>query len=244
MKKIILSFAFALTVTSTAHAQLPVTDAGSMAQNLANHLEEMVKFAQQIEHLKQQFEQQKMQFDALTGNRGFGFGSYNTALRDYLPPNVRQLYYNLTTGGYMAAVGDTANLLRQNQIFDRCASFSDKEQRIACEAEVVKPLQDKAITSKAYDSTAQRLSEVENLMKQIGDTKDPKGIAELQGRIDVENASIQNQATRLQLYQNMADAEGKIIEERQREAAAKENARREYPEPKPLGAAYHLSDKE
>ncbi|MEE9041528.1 P-type DNA transfer protein VirB5, partial [Brucella melitensis] len=38
MKKIILSFAFALTVTSTAHAQLPVTDAGSIAQNLANHL--------------------------------------------------------------------------------------------------------------------------------------------------------------------------------------------------------------
>ncbi|EEZ34587.1 P-type DNA transfer protein VirB5 [Brucella sp. NF 2653] len=244
MKKIILSFAFALTVTSTAHAQLPVTDASSIAQNLANHLEQMVKFTQQIEQLKQQFQQQKMQFQALTGNRGFGAGIYNTALRDYLPYDVRQLLANVTTGGYAAAGTDAAHLLRQYQVYDRCAAITDSEQRTACEAEVVKPLQDKALMSKAYDKTGQRLDEVEKLMVKIGETEDPKGIAELQGRIDIENAAIQNQATRLQLYQKMAEAEDKIIGERLREAAAKENARREYPNPPPLGAAYHASGTE
>ncbi|UWF60578.1 P-type DNA transfer protein VirB5 [Brucella sp. 2716] len=244
MKKIILSFAFALTVTSTAHAQLPVTDAGSMAQNLANHLESMVKYAQQIQQLKSQFEQQKMQLQALTGNRGFGAGIYNTALRDYLPHDARQLLGNLTTGGYTAAGSDVVSLLRKYQVYDRCASITDNEQRVACEAEVVKPLQDKALMSQAYDKTAQRLSEVESLMVKINQTEDPKGSAELENRISVENAAIQNQETRLRLYQQMAEAEDKIIQERLREAAAKENARREYPKPTPVGAAYHASGTE
>ncbi|MRN66880.1 P-type DNA transfer protein VirB5 [Brucella sp. 10RB9213] len=244
MKKIILSFAFALTVTSTAHAQIPVTDLGSMAQNLASHIENMLKIAQQIESMKQQLEHQKSQLKALTGNRGFGLGIYNTGLRDYLPHDVRQLLGNLTTGGYTAAGGDVVSLLRRYQVYDRCASITDKDQRVACEAEVVKPLQDKALMSKAYDKTAERLDEVEKLMVKINQTEDPKGIAELQGRIDVENAAIQNQDTRLQLYQKMAEAEGKIIEERQRELDAKDNARRGYPNPTPLGVAYHASGTE
>ncbi|AIJ69220.1 MULTISPECIES: P-type DNA transfer protein VirB5 [Brucella] len=238
MKKIILSFAFALTVTSTAHAQLPVTDAGSIAQNLANHLEQMVKFAQQIEQLKQQFEEQKMQFDALTGNRGLGDILRDPTLRSYLPHNWRDLYEAVMSGGYLAAAGETANLLRKSQVYDPCASISDKDQRIACEAKVVKPVQDKVMTSKAYDATDKRLQEIESLMQEINKTGDPKAIAELQGRIESENAMIQNEDTRLHLYQQMAEAQDRLLDERQHELDAKDNARRGYPQPKALEAAY------
>ncbi|OEI83086.1 P-type DNA transfer protein VirB5 [Brucella sp. BO3] len=238
MKKIILSFAFALTVTSTAHAQLPVTDAGSMAQSLANHLESMVKYAQQIQQLKSQFEQQKMQLQALTGARGLGDILRDPTLRSYLPHNWRDLYEAGMSGGYLAAAGETAILLRKSQVYDSCASISNKDQRIACEAKVMKPLQDKAMTSKAYDATDKRLQEIESLMQEINKTGDPKAIAELQGRIDAENAMIQNEDTRLRLYQQMAEVQDKILDQRQRELDTKDNARRGYPQPQALEAAY------
>ncbi|APX68114.1 MULTISPECIES: P-type DNA transfer protein VirB5 [unclassified Brucella] len=238
MKKIILSFAFALTVTSTAHAQLPVTDAGAITQNLANHIEQMVKFVQQIEQLKRQFEQQKMQLQALTGARGLGDILRDPTLRSYLPHNWRDLYEAGMSGGYLAAAGETAILLRKSQVYDPCASISNKDQRIACEAKVMKPIQDKVMTSEAYDATDKRLKEIESLMQEINKTGDPKAIAELQGRIDAENAMIQNEDTRLQLYQQMAEAQDKILDQRQRELDAKDNARRGYPQPQALEAAY------
>ncbi|QNQ63924.1 P-type DNA transfer protein VirB5 [Brucella sp. 6810] len=238
MKKIILSFAFALTVTSTAHAQLPVTDASSIAQNLAHHLEEMVKFAEQIEQLRLQLQQQRQQLSALTGARGLGDILRDPTLRSYLPHNWRDLYEAVMSGGYLAAAGETAMLLRKSQVYDSCASISDKDQRIACEAKVVKPLQDKVMTSNAYDATDKRLQEIESLMQEINKTEDPKAIAELQGRIDAENAMIKNEDTRLHLYQRMAEAQDKILDQRQHELDAKDNARRGYPQPKALEAAY------
>ncbi|EFM56042.1 P-type DNA transfer protein VirB5 [Brucella inopinata] len=238
MKKIILSFAFALTVTSTAHAQLPVTDASSIAQNLAHHLEEMVKFAEQIEQLRLQLQQQRQQLSALTGARGLGDILRDPTLRSYLPHNWRNLYEAVMSGGYLAAAGETAMLLRKSQVYDSCASISDKDQRIACEAKVVKPLQDKVMTSNAYDATDKRLQEIESLMQEINKTEDPKAIAELQGRIESENAMIQNEDTRLHLYKQMAEAQDKILDQRQHELDAKDNARRGYPQPQALEAAY------
>ncbi|EFM60100.1 P-type DNA transfer protein VirB5 [Brucella sp. BO2] len=238
MKKIILSFAFALTVTSTAHAQLPVTDASSIAQNLAHHLEEMVKFAEQIEQLRLQLQQQRQQLSALTGARGLGDILRDPTLRSYLPHNWRDLYEAVMSGGYLAAAGETAMLLRRSQVYDSCASISDRDQRIACEAKVVKPFQDKVMTSNAYDATDKRLQEIESLMQEINKTEDPKAIAELQGRIESENAMIQNEDTRLRLYQQMAEVQDKILDERQRELDTKDNARRGYPQPQALEAAY------
>ena len=58
-------------------------------------------------------------------------------------------------------------------------------------------------------------------MYEINQTQDPKAIAELQGRIAVEQANIQNEQTKLQLYEMVAAAEEKVQAQRQREIQAR-----------------------
>ncbi len=49
-------------------------------------------------------------------------------------------------------------------------------------------------------------------MAKINGTPDPKAIAELQGRIAAEQAMIQNEQTKLQMYQMVAAAEDRLQE--------------------------------
>ena len=62
-------------------------------------------------------------------------------------------------------------------------------------------------------------------MNQINATSDAKSIAELQARIGVEQANIQNETTKMQLFKMMADAEEKLVAQQQRESTAKRTRR-------------------
>jgi len=63
-------------------------------------------------------------------------------------------------------------------------------------------------------------------MAKINDTPDPKAIAELQGRIAAEQAMIQNEQTKLQLYAMVAQAEDRIQQQRAREMSMQDAAKR------------------
>jgi type IV secretion system protein VirB5 len=68
-------------------------------------------------------------------------------------------------------------------------------------------------------------------MSRINATQDPKAIAELQGRIAIEQAKIQNEQTKLQMFQMVAQAEDRLQQQRQRELNAQANARRGWIQP-------------
>jgi len=72
----------------------------------------------------------------------------------------------------------------------------------------------------AYDAAKGRLRQIDQLMGKINDTADPKAIAELQGRISAEQAMIQNEQTKLQMYQMVAQAEDRLQRQQQREINA------------------------
>ena len=99
--------------------------------------------------------------------------------------------------------------------------------------------QDKAFALDAYDKAKSRLTQIDQLMAKINDTPDPKAIAELQGRIAAEQAMIQNEQTKLQMYQMVASAEDRLQEQRQREINAKVLSNREYTKHQP----FNLLDK-
>lgn len=211
---------------STAHAQIPVTDGASIANNIISHVEDIAKYAQQIEQLKTQVQQQKQQFAALTGSRGLGDIFQNPNLRNYLPNDWQKVYDAVQNGGYEGLSGRAKSIYDHNKIYDLCSSLTLTNQRTACEAEAVKPSQDKAFAMDAYDATDKRLDQIQQLMGKINQTKDPKAIAELQGRIAAEQAMIQNEQSRLQLYAMLSQAQDRIQQQRQHELDAKLHARR------------------
>ena len=86
-------------------------------------------------------------------------------------------------------------------------------QKKACEAQAVQAAQTKSHIGKALETAQKRLNQIEGLMNQINRTQDPKAIAELQARIGIEQAMIQNESTRLQMYKMMSEANEKMLAE-------------------------------
>jgi type IV secretion system protein VirB5 len=214
-----------------AHAQIPVTDGASITQSITQQVETIAKWKLQYEQMMSQIDQAKQQYQSLTGSRGLGTIMNNPSMRDYLPGDWQAVYDSVRTGGYSGLNGRGASVYNANKIFDSCQSVSNSDQRKTCEARAVKASQDKGFALDAYDAAKSRVNQIDQLMSQINQTQDPKAIAELQGRIAVEQANIQNEQTKLQLYAMVAAAEEKIQVQRQHELNAKANARRGWIQP-------------
>ena len=168
-----------------------------------------------------QIEQAREQYESMTGSRGLGTIMNNPALREYLPTDWQGVYDSVKTGGYSGLSGRGQSVYDANKIFDSCLSVTFGEQRTACEARAVKASQDKGFALDAYDKARSRINQIDQLMTEINNTSDPKSIAELQARIAAEQANIQNEQTKLQLYGMIAAAEDKVQAQRQREIQAK-----------------------
>lgn len=231
---LVLAAASLVFLTPQARAQIPVTDGASIAQNVAAHVEDVAKFVQQIEQLKLQVEQQKPQFDALTGTRNLGDIFNDPRFRQYLPQDWQKVYDSVKSGGYAGLTGTAKDIYNQNHIYDTCSAMQDSDQRSVCQQQATKPALDQGMAEDAYQTATDRLNQIEQLTQQINGTQDPKAIAELQGRIATEQAAIQNEQTKLQLYQMVADAQDKIQEQRQRELNVQAAARRGYVQPAPV----------
>ena len=71
---------------------------------------------------------------------------------------------------------------------------------------------------KALDNATDRLENLNQLAKRINQDTDAKAIADLNARINIEQAAIQNEQTRLQLYMKLAEVQEKHAEEAQKQA--------------------------
>lgn len=226
MKSRILSLAIAaivavagLSSSNTAKASgIPVIDAANMTQNLMSHVEDIAKFVEQIEQLKAQLTQMQQQYEALTGSRNLGDILNNPAFQDYLPADWQNVYKSLQNGGYSGLTGTAAAIRDANRLFDTCAAKQGQDKTL-CERAASKAAQDKAFADDAFDRARSRWDQIEGLMRQINQTHDPKGIAELQARIASETAMIQNEQVKMNLYAMAAQAEDRLIQQQQKEAA-------------------------
>lgn len=221
MKMKALVAALAITMAGAASAQIPVTDGASIANSIQQQIETMAKWKMQYDQMVSQIDQMKQQYQSLTGSRGLGNILNNPALRDYLPSDWQGVYDSVKTGGYAGLSGRASTIYEKSKVFDSCAHISVGDEKRLCEARAVKAAQDQAFALDAYDKAKSRLSQIDSLMSKINDTSDPKAIAELQGRIAAEQAMIQNEQTKLQLYAMVAQAEDKIQQQQQQELEAR-----------------------
>ena len=213
-----------LGIGATAWAQIPVTDGAAIANSQAAHVEAIAKYVEQIQQLKLQVEQLRQQYTALTGGRGLGAILNDPRLREYLPEDWKQVYDAIRSGGYEGLTGPAREIYEANRVYDTCAGLV-AEARQTCEAQAVKPAQDKAFALEAYHKAQARLSQIEALMQQINLTDDPKAIAELQGRIAAEQAVVQNEQTKLQMFALISQAEDRLQQQRRHEVYMQEAAK-------------------
>ena len=218
MKKliVILVFLSAALFGTAAKAQIPVTDGASIAQDIMQHVETIAKWKAQYDQMKEQIDQLKQQYEAITGNRGMGDILNNPQLQSYLPAEWQQVYNSVRQGGYSGLTGSARSIFEQAKVYERCSRLQATERTI-CESESAKPSQDLAFANEAYDNATRRLDQINGLMRRINSTNDQKAIAELQARIASEQNAIQNEATKLQMFAVVAQANDRMIQERRQQ---------------------------
>jgi type IV secretion system protein VirB5 len=143
----------------------------------------------------------------------------NPALRNYLPQDWQKVYDSVKQGGYAGLSGTAKTMYKQ--VYDSCKHITIDDERLSCEASAVKGAQDKGFAMDAYSKAQDRMDQIDQLMAKVNDTQDPKAIAELQARIAAEQANIQNEQTKLQMYAMVASAEDKMQQQNKREMNAR-----------------------
>jgi len=160
-----LVFVFA----GAAQAQIPVTDVASISTSVANQVESIAKWAQQIQQYQQQYA-------AITGPRGMAALLDNSALKAALPADWQQVLTDVKkTSAYLTERGKYptfSNAPKANAMYDVVASQN-------------------AIMSDLYGKANSRLSLIQSLTAQIDSANDPAAKADLANRLISEQNAIQ-----------------------------------------------------
>lgn len=209
--KTALALLVSLLAAPGALAQIPVTDAA----NLNQQIQQVASWAQQLQQMKAQIEQQRQMFQSLNGVRGLGNLLNDPALKNALPSDWQAVYAKIAAGGYAGLTGDAKALRDAARLYD-CQDKAGTALTL-CQRELNKAAQDKAYGQQAYASAQARVDQIQNLMTQIDATTDAKAIAELGARLQAENAMIQNEQTKLQLFKMLADTEERLIAQQKHE---------------------------
>lgn len=227
MKKSLIAAAIALGCITQTQAGIPVSivlDAPAQInqiQNYAQMLKEYATMLEQLQQMRNQFSQMEKEFSSITGSRNLGDILNDPQFKQYLPDNWQDVYQGVRNNGYDGLSNSAKALRDTSKVFDACEYITDPTEKRICNAQAVKPAQDQAFANDAYKKSQDRVGQIESLMRKINQTNDPKAIAELTARIQAEQAMIQNEQTKLSLYQASAEAEERLLEQQKYETTQK-----------------------
>ncbi len=219
MKKILRILALATGIFSggQAFAGIPVID----ASNLAQQIQQVASWVQQYQQMTQQIQQLQQQIESVTGSRGFSTALNSPTFqqaRRMLPQDAQTLL-NLANGGSYGNLASSINSIKQATSTLTAANFGTQLAADQWMADLNRAASNKALSQEAYNTAQQRLFNLEDLMAQISTTQDPKAIAELQGRIQVEQGLIQNEQAKIQAMAMLVNAERQISDMQAREVS-------------------------
>jgi len=217
IKRYLMGLLLAVAGTGAAQAQgIPVIDAANLAQSV----QQVVSWTEQLKQMQNQLTQMQQQYSAISGNRGFGSVLNNPQLQNYLPTNWQSVYQSVQTGGYSGLTGAAQTLRNQSAIYncqDQGGTGWTSADTNACNRSLNKSFQDKAYVQQSYQSSMDRMTQIQGLINQVGQTQDPKGVAEIQARIAGEQAALNDEQTKLNLYKQSEEIEDKLIQQQMHE---------------------------
>lgn len=213
----LVCMAVGLGFTPLAHAQWAVVDVGAIAQLV----QQVNTMRQQLETTRDQLQQARETLDSMRGGRGMEHLLAGTA-RNYLPPDWQQLAAVLdqANAGYGALAAELQRLVNANAILtsQQIAVLSPAE-RSQLEAARRSAALLQALTREALSATSRRFDSIQQLIDAIPRASDQKAILDLQARIQAEQSMLQNEATKLGVLYQTAQAEEWARKQRVREQA-------------------------
>lgn len=210
-----------------ANAGMPVIDfaaVASLAQQLMAWQQQLSGMQRQYEQLQQSRQQLTQTYQAMTGSRGMEqLLPLPESARNYLPASYGELTAILDGGptGYAGIAEQVRAIMKANSILSNAQMQSlNPEVRQIVEEGREASATFSALTQAAYQNTSQRFAVLQQLIQHIGRAQDAKAIADLQARIQSEQAMLTNEQTKLQSLYQIALSEEAARRQRIRERAA------------------------
>jgi type IV secretion system protein VirB5 len=221
MKKVFvaMTLALCLAMSQICCAQgIPVMD----ASNIQQAIYQLIEMKKQLDELQKQYAMLENTYTSITGNRKLGDIFNNESNKNYLPKNYQTQFDRIREGGYSGLTGKATEILNKNRAANHqiCATL-DEEQRLPCERQIALAAQDRAFSGEAYDKAVERIQQIEDIRKKINETNDQKAILELNARLQAEQAMLQNEAIKLQIYRMVVDSERRLADQQQRDVNSK-----------------------
>jgi type IV secretion system protein VirB5 len=184
-----------LGFSQRASAQWAVVDVGAIAQLL----QEVQQMEQMIQTAQNQLNQARQEYQSITGSRGMQnlLPGINW---NYLPSNFTQISTALS--GTINRQISTNAVLTPGQV----AALSPAEQQQLNAARSNAALLQTS-SQQAYATASARFASLQSLISAIGGASDQKAALDLQARVQAEQGLLQNDATKLQLLYQAAQAE-------------------------------------
>ncbi|KQX20652.1 P-type DNA transfer protein VirB5 [Variovorax sp. Root434] len=226
MRRFLVSFLLAAASLAPLHAKagIPVIDVTAVA----NLIQQVMYWQQQISGMQKQYDQLKESKDqltqthnAMTGSRGMEQLLPTPELaRNYLPPSYGELMNTLngSSGGYAGLASQVQSIMKANSILSgtQMEALSPELRQIVEQGRQSAALLN-GMTQGAYQNTSQRFSALQLLISRIASAQDPKAIQDLQARIQAEQNMLTNEQTKLQSLYQIARAEEATQQQRTRE---------------------------
>ncbi|GAA0218893.1 hypothetical protein GCM10009125_04820 [Castellaniella daejeonensis] len=207
-KSFAAGIALSAAFVNFAHASgIPTVDAATIAQLQ----QQLLTAKDQLKNLTDQLATAKSQLAAFTQSSGYGNVVGNADIRNQLraalPANAQDL---LNRSGESNLDGDVGRITDE---VTAPVNFQEDRQALSRQSLNIEATA-KAMSERAYDSMTRRLANVDALQDKINQTSNPKEIAELQARIQIEQANIQAEQTRIQLASQQLEAERHLLQAR------------------------------
>jgi type IV secretion system protein VirB5 len=229
MKKLFRVFAMALVLfgAGQAKAGIPVIDAANLANSIKQVIawgEQYTQMAQQYQQLVQQYNQAVTTYNSMSGIRGMADLVNNVALRRYLPNEWGQAmnlldspggYTNLQSSinsikGAVQIVGIEETNLDPNSAAGR--AFVGRQNQAAT---------NRALSEEGFKQASDRIEAIQTLIDKVNGVPDQKDVADLQARIQAEQAMVQNESVKLALMAQLQQAQRDIAAQQAREISMK-----------------------
>lgn len=226
MHRFLVALILAATSLAPLHAKagIPVIDVTAVA----NLIQQVMYWQQQISGMQKQYDQLKESKDqltqthnAMTGSRGMEQLLPTSDLaRNYLPPSYGELMNTLngSSTGYAGLASQVQSIMKANSILSgtQMEALSPELRQIVEQGRQSAALLN-GMTQSAYQNTSQRFAALQLLISRIASAQDPKAIQDLQARIQAEQNMLTNEQTKLQSLYQIARAEEAAQQQRTRE---------------------------
>jgi type IV secretion system protein VirB5 len=190
--------------STPASAGMPVIDAA----NLAQAIQQVLSWGQQLQGMTQQYQQLQSTYSSLTGPRGMqALLPVSLANRNYLPAKYAQMtgVINGTSTAYPVLSSQVQTSIQTNAILStqRVSGLSPQAQQFVRQSR--QSAATLSMLSQASQANASNnFSNVQSLIGALGSTRDTKASADLSGRIQSEQVMTQtNQIKTDALYQSV-----------------------------------------